>query len=30
METYVRLFDIEPSKDLKTPLEKNDHPELDT
>ena len=29
-ETYVRLFDTEPSKGLKTPLEKNDHPELDT
>ena len=29
-ETYVRLFNTEPSKRLKTPLEKNDHPELDT
>ena len=29
-ETYIRLFHIEPSKGLKTPLEKNDHPELDT
>ena len=29
-ETYVRLFITEPSKGLKTPLEKNDHPELDT
>ena len=29
-ETHVRLFDTEPSKGLKTPLEKNDHPELDT
>ena len=29
-ETYIRLFDTEPSKGLKTPLEKNDHPELDT
>ena len=29
-ETYVRLFNTEPSKGLKTPLEKNDHPELDT
>ena len=29
-ETYVRLFDTEPSKGLKTRLEKNDHPELDT
>ena len=28
-ETYVRLFNTEPSKGLKTPLEKNDHPELD-
>ena len=31
-ETYVRLFDTEPSKRLETlgVLEKNDHPELDT
>ena len=29
-ETYVRLFNTEPSKGPKTPLEKNDHPELDT
>ena len=29
-ETYVRLFNTEPSKGLQTPLEKNDHPELDT
>ena len=29
-ETYVRLFNTEPSKGLKTPLEKNDHPELIT
>ena len=29
-ETYVRLFNTETSKGLKTPLEKNDHPELDT
>ena len=29
-ETYIRIFDTEPSKGLKTPLEKNDHPELDT
>ena len=28
-ETYVRLFNTEPSKGLETPLEKNDHPELD-
>ena len=29
-KTHVRLFNTEPSKGLKTPLEKNDHPELDT
>ena len=29
-ETYVRLFITEPSKGFKTPLEKNDHPELYT
>ena len=29
-ETYVRLFNTEPSKGLKAPLEDNDHPELDT
>ena len=29
-ETYVRLFNTEPSKGLKIPLEKNYHPELDT
>ena len=29
-ETYTRLFNTEPSKGLKTSLEKNDHPELDT
>ena len=29
-QTYVRHFDTEPSKGLKTPLERNDHPELDT
>ena len=29
-ETYVRLFNTEPSKGLRTPLEKNDYPELDT
>ena len=29
-ETYVGLFNTEPSKGHKTPLEKNDHPELDT
>ena len=28
--TYVRLFNTEPSKGLKTSLEKNDHSELDT
>ena len=29
-ETYIRLFNTEPSKGLETPLEKNNHPELDT
>ena len=29
-ETFVRLFNTKPSKGLKTPLEKNDCPELDT
>ena len=29
-ETYIRLLITEPSKGLKTPLEKNDHPELDS
>ena len=29
-KTNIRLFNTEPSKGLKTPLEKNDHPELDT
>ena len=29
-ETYVRLFNTEPSKGLKTSLEKNDHPESNT
>ena len=29
-ESYIRLFNAEPSKGLKTHLEKNDHPELDT
>ena len=29
-ETFVRLLNTEPSKGLITPLEKNDHPELDT
>ena len=29
-ETYTRLLNTEPSKGLKTSLEKNDHPELDT
>ena len=28
-ETYTRLLNTDPSKCLKTPLEKNDHPELD-
>ena len=29
-EQYIRLFITEPSRGLKIPLEKNDHPELDT
>ena len=29
-ETYKRPFNDEPSKGYKTPLDKNDHPELDT
>ena len=29
-ETYIRLFNSEPSNSPETPLEKNDHPELDT
>ena len=29
-ETYIRLLNTEPSKGLKTPHEKNDHPELST
>ena len=29
-ETYIKLFNTEPSKGLRTPLEKNDHPELET
>ena len=29
-ETYIRLFNTEPLKGLKTPLEKKDHPEFDT
>ena len=29
-EIYMTLFNNEPPKGLKTPLEKNDHPELDT
>ena len=28
-ETYIRLFNTEPSKGQKTPLEKNYHPELE-
>ena len=28
-ETYIRLFNTEAPKGLKTPLEKKDHPELD-
>ena len=29
-ETYIRLFNTEPYKGLKTALEKNDHPALNT
>ena len=29
-ETYIRLFNAEPSKGLRTLLEKNDHPEMDS
>ena len=29
-ETKIRLFNEDPPKGLKTPLDKNDHPELDT
>ena len=29
-ETYKRLFNDEPAKVHKTPLDNNDHPELDT
>ena len=29
-DTYRRLFNDEPPKGYKTPLDKNDHPELDT
>ena len=29
-DTYNRLFNEEPPKGYKTPLDKNDHPELDT
>ena len=29
-ETFIRLFNEEPPKGLKAPLDKNDHPELDT
>ena len=29
-ESYIRLLNTEPSEGIKTPLEKNDHPELDT
>ena len=29
-ETSIRLFNEEPPKGLKTPLDKNDYPELDT
>ena len=29
-DTYKRLFNEDPPKSYKTPLDKNDHPELDT
>ena len=29
-ETNISLFNTEPYKGLKTPLEKNNHPKLDT
>ena len=29
-ETHERLFNEDPPKGYKTPLDKNDHPELDT
>ena len=29
-DTYKRLFNDDPPKGYKTPLDKNDHPELDT
>ena len=29
-DTYKRLFNDDPPKGCKTPLDKNDHPELDT
>ena len=29
-DTYIRLFNEDPPKGYKTPLDKNDHPELDT
>ena len=29
-DTYKRLFNEDPPKGYKTPLDKNDHPELDT
>ena len=29
-DTYKRLFNEDPPKGHKTPLDKNDHPELDT
>ena len=29
-DTYKRLFNGDPPKGYKTPLDKNDHPELDT
>ena len=29
-DTYISLFNDDPPKGYKTPLDKNDHPELDT
>ena len=29
-DTYKRLFNEDPPRGYKTPLDKNDHPELDT
>ena len=30
IDTYRRLFNDDPPKGYKTPLDKNDHPDLDT